>query len=199
VQNAINYHFTEVEEGTFDQTQWDKKGAIITNDIKTYETLFNELTKNINYIKDNNLEKQNIDVISQIEDLLTQGKIVKEKISAIKAKAKHFSSTFETNSTQEMNPFPKINEPEIIMDLNNDQEILENRRKEYEEIEKKKALIKDTYDRMVLDLKRQEEMLDIVEKNVIEAEDNAKKAKEEIRKADEARKSNRKKLRCIIF
>ena len=66
-------------------------------------------------------------------------------------------------------------------------------------LKKKKALIKDTYDRMVLDLKRQEEMLDIVEKNVIEAEDNAKKAKEEIRKTDEARKSNRKKLRCIIF
>ena len=52
---------------------------------------------------------------------------------------------------------------------------------------------------MVLDLKRQEEILDIVEKNVIEAEDNAKKAKEEIRKADEAKKANRKKLRCIIF
>ena len=81
-------------------------------------------------------------VISKIEDLLTKGKIVKEKINAIKAKTKHFSSTFERNSTQEMNPFPKINEPEIIMDLNNDQEILENRRKEYEEIEKKKGFNK---------------------------------------------------------
>ena len=102
--NAINSHYNEVKEETFDQTQWDKKGATITNDIKTYETLFDKLTENINYIKDNDLEKNDIDSISRIEDLLTEGGIVKEKISAIKAKTEHFSSTFETNSTQEMNP-----------------------------------------------------------------------------------------------
>ena len=199
VQKAINYHYNEVIVETFDQTQWDKNGAIITNDIKTYENLFDKLTENINYIKDNDLEKNDIDLISRVEDLLTEGKNVKQIISAIKAKTKHFSSTFETNSTQEMNPSPQKNEPGIVMDLTNDQEILEKRRKDLEEIEKQKALIKDMYDRMALDNQQKIEELDILEQNVIQAEENARKAREAIRKADEMRKSNRKKNKCIII
>ena len=51
---------------------------------------------------------------------------------------------------------------------------------------------------MAKQLDEQGAILDDVEANVITAEDNAKKAKEEIKQADESSKGNRKKMICFI-
>ena len=59
-------------------------------------------------------------------------------------------------------------------------------------------MLKDVSDAMVQKLDEQGAILDEVEGNVIEAEDNAKKAKQEITKADEMSKGNRKKMICLI-
>ena len=59
-------------------------------------------------------------------------------------------------------------------------------------------MLKDVSDAMVKKLDEQGAILEVVEGNVIKAEDNAKKAKQEITKADEMSKGNRKKMICLI-
>ena len=58
--------------------------------------------------------------------------------------------------------------------------------------------IKDISDSMVNKINEQGAILDDIEGNVIESEDNAKKAKQEITKADEMSRGNRKRMICYI-
>ena len=67
-----------------------------------------------------------------------------------------------------------------------------------ETIHQTSAKIKDMSDAMAKQLDQQGAILDDVEANVITAEDNAKKAKQEITKADEISRGNRKKYICLI-
>ena len=87
----------------------------------------------------------------------------------------------------------------LIQDLANNKEVLEERRKQLEIIHQTSAKIKDISDTMAKQLDEQGAILDDVEANVITAEDNAKKAKEEIKQADESSKGNRKKMICFIL
>ena len=72
-----------------------------------------------------------------------------------------------------------------IQDLANNKEVLDERRKNLEAIHQTSAKIKDMSDAMAKQLDEQGAILDDIEANVITAEDNAAKAKEEIKKADE--------------
>ena len=81
----------------------------------------------------------------------------------------------------------------------NNAEMLNQRKKELQEIHKTSALIKDTTDIMAQKLNEQGEMLDNVEAHVIKAEDNVEKANKEINKANELSKSNNKRLCCIMI
>ena len=85
------------------------------------------------------------------------------------------------------------------MDLMNNREVLENRRKELEDIHKTAAILKDTTDQMAQDLNKQGAQLEEIEANVITSKENAEKAHKEIVKADEMSRSNRKKLLCLLF
>ena len=86
----------------------------------------------------------------------------------------------------------------LIQDLANNKEVLEERRKQLESIHQTSAKIKDISDTMAKQLDEQGAILDEVETNVITAEDNAKKAKNEIKKAEETSRGNRKKMICYI-
>ena len=86
----------------------------------------------------------------------------------------------------------------LIQDLANNKEVLEERRKQLESIHQTSTKIKDISDTMAKQLDEQGAILDEVETNVITAEDNAKKAKNEIKKAEETSRGNRKKMICYI-
>ena len=73
----------------------------------------------------------------------------------------------------------------LIQDLANNKEILEERRRNLENTHQVSAKIKDITDTMAKQLDEQRGILDEVEINENIAEDNAKKGKEEIKKADE--------------
>ena len=69
------------------------------------------------------------------------------------------------------------------MDLTNNQEILEKRRKELENIHQTAAILKETTDKIAIDLEKQGAILNDVEGNVLEAKENAEKSKQEIDKS----------------
>ena len=80
----------------------------------------------------------------------------------------------------------------------NNKEILEQRRKELQDIHKTSSIIKETTDQMAIDLQKQGEMLDNIEDQVFKAEANVDSAEKEIYKANEYSKGNTKRLCCII-
>ena len=88
---------------------------------------------------------------------------------------------------------------EVVMDLMNNKEVLEQRRKELEGIHKTSAILKDTTDQMSKDVHQQGIMLEDIENQVNNAHDNAVKAKKEITDANEMSKGNSKRMCCFIF
>ncbi len=115
----------------------------------------------------------------------------------INEKTKHYKPVENINVYDgEMPNIPQGNM--LVQDLANNKEVLEERRKQLETIHQTSAKIKDISDTMAKQLDQQGAILDDVEANVITAEDNAKKAKQEITKADEISRGNRKKYICLI-
>ena len=87
---------------------------------------------------------------------------------------------------------------EVVMDLMNNKEVLEQRRKELEGIHKTAAMLKDTTDQMAKDVHQQGIMLEDIENQVQNVHDNTEKAKKEISDANDLSKGNSKKLCCLI-
>ena len=102
----------------------------------------------------------------------------------------------KNNEEEDDNEIPQ--QQEVILDLMNNKEVLEQRRKELEGIHKTAAILKDTTDQMAQNVHKQGEQLEIIENQVQDAKDNAINAKKEITDADEMSKGNSKKLCCFI-
>ena len=129
-------------------------------------------------------------------DLETFRKKILPYIGAIKEKVNSFSG-YELEKAEE--PRKDSEHQVMAMDLMNNQEVLQQRRKELEEIHKTAAILKDTTDQMAMEVEKQGAQLEEIEANVITSKDNAEKAKQEIIKADETSRGNRKKMCCLIF
>ena len=177
------------------ESDWKKDGRKINLNIKNLENAIRIIKEKIDKEKDD----KNNGNLQEIEEYTTK---VEEEIlpliKRIKEKTQYFN--LEEQSQENNNPQNNNAQPEgvLIQDLQSNQEILKERGKQLNEIHKTSAMLKDVSDAMVQKLDEQGAILDEVEGNVIEAEDNAKKAKQEIIKADEMSKGNRKKMICLI-
>ena len=177
------------------ESDWKKDGRKINLNIKNLENAIRIIKEKI----DKGKEDKNNGNLQEIEEYTTK---VEEEIlpliKRIKEKTQYFN--LEEQSQENNNPQNNNAQPEgvLIQDLQSNQEILKERGKQLNEIHKTSAMLKDVSDAMVQKLDEQGAILDEVEGNVIEAEDNAKKAKQEITKADEMSKGNRKKMICLI-
>ena len=177
------------------ESDWKKDGRKINLNIKNLENAIRIIKEKIDKEKDD----KNNGNLQEIEEYTTK---VEEEIlpliKRIKEKTQYFN--LEDQSQENNNPQNNNAQPEgvLIQDLQSNQEILKERGKQLNEIHKTSAMLKDVSDAMVQKLDEQGAILDEVEGNVIEAEDNAKKAKQEIIKADEMSKGNRKKMICLI-
>ena len=200
VINAINTDYEKVKNESFVESDWQNQRKKIRKDINTFHKLKNEINIKVNYVRSNSLngndEKSTLD---QIDNLLEKARNTTEpQIEAINEKTKYFNSPdIEMAPSQ-----PQSNEQpqqEIVMDLMNNKEVLEQRRKELESIQKTSAMLKDTTAQMVVDVNKQGAMLDDIETHVNTASDNAQKAKKEIVKADEISRGNRKSMICLII
>lgn len=177
------------------ESDWKKDGRKINLNIKNLENAIRIIKEKIDKEKDD----KNNGNLQEIEEYTTK---VEEEIlpliKRIKEKTQYFN--LEEQSQENNNPQNNNAQPEgvLIQDLQSNQEILKERGKQLNEIHKTSAMLKDVSDAMVKKLDEQGAILEVVEGNVIKAEDNAKKAKQEITKADEMSKGNRKKMICLI-
>lgn len=177
------------------ESDWKKDGRKINLNIKNLENAIRIIKEKIDKEKDD----KNNGNLQEIEEYTTK---VEEEIlpliKRIKEKTQYFN--LEEQSQENNNPQNNNAQPEgvLIQDLQSNQEILKERGKQLNEIHKTSAMLKDVSDAMVQKLDEQGAILEEVEGNVIKAEDNAKKAKQEITKADEMSKGNRKKMICLI-
>ena len=123
-------------------------------------------------------------------------------IQEINEKTKYFISDFEmANPANPLvdEPSSQQQEQEIVMDLMNKREIIENRRKELENIHKTASIVKDTTEQMVQNLNHKKEQLEVFEDNVITLKENVEKAQKEIVKVDEGSTDNTIKMLFLIF
>ena len=196
----VEADYNKLIDETFDENQWRKEGQKIQSNIKKFEKTLKELTNNVQNSKDNGTASQN--TISKIDEELK--KINQKEVGMIKAireKTENYASFDENdnNNNQEENDDQEEQKQELVLDLMNNKEILEQRRKELQDIHKTSAMIKDTTEQMKQDLYKQGEILTNVEDNVFKTDENVEDAGKEILKANEYSKGNTKKLCCTIF
>ena len=178
----------------YTETDWKKDGRKINLNIKNLDNVKSQMRNKIDEEKLVNKEDTNI---GKIEKYLQE---VEDNIVPltfkINEKTKYYNLEEENQTSEEVNaPQGEM----LIQDLANNKEVLDERRKNLEAIHQTSAKIKDMSDAMAKQLDEQGAILDDIEANVITAEDNAAKAKEEIKKADEMSRGNRKKYICLII
>ena len=177
------------------ESDWKKDGRKINLNIKNLENTIRIIKEKVEKEKEN----KNDDNIQEIEEYINKAEEeILPLVKRIKEKTQYFK--LEDESQENNNPQNNNAQPEgvLIQDLQSNQEILKERGKQLNEIHKTSAMLKDVSDAMVKKLDEQGAILEVVEGNVIKAEDNAKKAKQEITEANEMSKGNRKKMICLI-
>ncbi len=194
-KNIENY-YNKIIETSYDAKSWKKDRTKVNKDINNFEKLFKELSNKVDESKDSS-DPNVLNTINKIQSELEKSKAkIFAYINKIRDKVMNFTP-MEMNKSEENNL--ESNNQIMTMDLMNNKEVLEQRRKELEDIHKTAAALKDTTDQMALDVEKQGAQLDEIEANVIKSNENAEKAKEEIVKADEISRGNRKKMCCLIL
>jgi t-SNARE complex subunit (syntaxin) len=197
ISNEIKNSYDKIVKEDYTDKNWERDGRTVTNTINTYKKLYDDLSNKVNYVKENSLVK-NEGTVSKVEEALESAKkTTLQYIQAINEKTRYYNNDFEMNSPSVEEPAPA--QQEVVMDLMNNREVLEKRRKELESIHKTAAILKDTTDQMAQDLNKQGAQLEEIEANVITSKENAEKAHKEIVKADELSRGNRKRMLCLIF
>ncbi len=179
----------------YNEEKWIKEGKKIESNIKNFDNTKSIIKKKLEEEKLGNNTDESLQTIEKYLEKV-ENEIV-PLIMKINEKTKYYTLPIEENSSDNQ----KLNEPQgaiLIQDLQNNSEILKERRNQLENIHQASAKIKDISEDMAKQLENQGAILDDIEAKVNVAEDNAKKAKQEIIKADETSRGNRKKMLCII-
>lgn len=136
--NEIQKFYNEASKLNFDKKEWKKKGKNIGNRVRAYEESINKIQKGLTEVN----QFENAKIIDEIEDKL---KDIKEKfepmIEVIKEKLSEFDEDNKSIENEE-----KIGEDEFYereIDLENDNELWEARRRESEQVKKALDLYKD--------------------------------------------------------
>ena len=164
----IKNHYEKVKKETFGQEEWTSQGRKITLSIQNFEKIKNTLIKGLDYMKKNDIDEEK--TTSQIEQILKTAQATDSQIQVIHDKTNYFDSNFESNSGGENEV---IQAQEVMLDLVNNKEVLEQRRKELEGIHQTAAILKDTTVRMAQQLNQDKEILNTIEASVDETKQNA--------------------------
>ena len=157
-----------------------------------FEKKYTQLKQSFNIAKENSVINDNAS-LTEIEEFLQN---VEEEIVPL---VKYFRTNFEDEEPKNEDKNEEQQKQEIVIqDLQNNQEIIDKREEQLQEIHGVSSQIKDMTVTMVNKVNEQGAILDTIEGNVVQSEDNAKKAKQEIKKADEMSKGNNKRMYCFI-
>ena len=193
--DQVKKDYQKVINDSFIENDWNNEGRKITTNMNNFQKLMKDLSKKIDYAKSSDINDNDIkDTLDKVESELENAKAnVEPMILKIKNKISTYANNFQLAAQQEEK---EENGKELIMDLMNDNDVLEERRKNLEDIHKTAAQMKEITDKMAQDVNQQGALLDEIEGKVIESEENANKAKQEIEEANKISKSNKK---CVIF
>ena len=186
----------------FGEQEWRKEGKKINTNIRKYEKMLKDVTRNLEKARDS--EAASEDNITTVDEGLDKIRDQYEPmVRAMKEKINQFSIDLEMDEREGQGENEQDDgqqeQEQIEVNLMNNQEYLGQRKKELQEIHKTAALIKDTTDKMAQDVHQQGEMLNDIEEKVVKTEDNVEKAGKEINRANELSKGNTKRLCCIIW
>ena len=186
----------------FGEQEWRKEGKKINNNIRKYEKMLKDVTRNLEKARDS--EAASEDNITTVDEGLDKIRDQYEPmVRAMKEKINQFSIDLEMDEREGQGENEQDDgqqeQEQIEVNLMNNQEYLGQRKKELQEIHKTAALIKDTTDKMAQDVHQQGEMLNDIEEKVVKTEDNVEKAGKEINRANELSKGNTKRICCVIW
>ena len=199
ISKLISNDYNKVKDTNFDEKSWRSQGSKIKANIASFQKLYKFLSDAVADASINS-SLYNASTIKTIKEGLESEKKTIGLIQSINDKTRYYNQDTELNpASEERNEMDQQQNQQVVMDLMNNKEVLENRRKELEDIHQTAALLKDTTDKMAQDVHQQGEMLDDIENNVLVSKENAKKAKDEITKADEMSRGNRKRMCCFII
>ena len=157
-----------------------------------FEKKYTQLKQSFNIAKENSIINDSAN-LTEIEEFLQNAE---EEIMPL---VKFLRTNFEDEEPKNEDKNEEQQKQEIVIqDLQNNQEIIDKREEQLQEIHGVSSQIKDMTATMVNKVNEQGAILDTIEGNVVQSEDNAKKAKQEIKKADEMSKGNNKRMYCFI-
>ena len=179
----------------YDETTWKNDGRTINLDLNNFHNTRKYIEEKIEEEKRIKGTDENLQMIE--EYLESVNNEILPLANEIYQKTKYYTLPQEDSYNEDNNDnIPQGNL--LVQDLANNQEVLQERKKQLEQIVETSAKIKDISDAMVKQLNDQGVILDDAEAKVKESEENAKKAKEEINKADQLSRSNKKKFYCFV-
>ena len=179
----------------YDENNWKNDGRTINLDLNNFHNTRKYIEEKIEEEKRIKGTDENLQMIE--EYLESVNNEILPLANEIYQKTKYYTLPQEDSYNEDNND----NVPQgnlLVQDLANNQEVLQERKKQLEQIVETSAKIKDMSDAMVKQLNDQGVILDDAEAKVKESEENAKKAKEEINKADQLSRSNKKKFYCFV-
>ena len=188
----------------YPQENWNKDCIPVNKTINEFKKLIEDIDgiiRNLNSnesIKGTDLLNKQKENVKMVEDYLEKSKIeITSYINQITDRTRGFHSVTEERYDVQENS-NRTEASLLLQDLNYNQEFLEKRRKELEDIHKISEKTKDTTNYMVKQIDDQGAILDDLEGPIIETKKNTENAKKEIVKAEETSRDNRKRMICII-
>ena len=198
----VKKDYNKLIKEDFGDQEWKKDGNKINNNLRKYEKMLKDVTRNLEQAKDSGTaSEENITTVDEGLDKIRDQ--YEPMVRAMKEKINQFNIDMEMDEKdgpgENEQDDGQQEQEQVEVNLMNNQEYLGQRRKELQEIHKTAALIKDTTDKMAQDVHQQGEMLNDIEEKVVKTEDNVEKAGKEINRANELSKGNTKRLCCIIW
>ena len=189
--SQINSDYNKLtKEDKYLKTNYKK----ISKNLNNYEKYFNETKKLLDESRDD------LDISEEVKSTVEKGlnKVREEReqmIQIIKDKINHFDNNIEErNEEEEEEEENKLYEETIMHDLIRNNEILKQRKKELEEINKTSELIKDITEKMANDYNKKNEKIKTEEIYSDNIQNNIKKENIKIHKEESSLN-----LLCILL
>ena len=188
--SQINSDYNKLtKEDKYLKTNYKK----ISKNLNNYEKYFNETKKLLDESRDD------LDISEEVKSTVEKGlnKVREEReqmIQIIKDKINHFDNNIEERNEEEEEEENKLYEETIMHDLIRNNEILKQRKKELEEINKTSELIKDITEKMANDYNKKNEKIKAEEIYSDNIQNNIKKENIKIYKEESSLN-----LLCILL
>lgn len=201
----IDKYGAAIKSGKMDDSFWSKNYPSILQKVGVYDKMDLELNKLINILTSQRLsgavESQRDNVVHPIQEKLNKySQTIPKYIKLIKTFAGEKGVDIEElNAKNQQEQDEMIKNQLQTIEITSMDEKLKQRHKALNDLHMISSEMKDMSDVMVTKVHEQGEQINTIQENVASSLDNANKAEDEIVKADEMSKGNKKKVIIIAI